>query len=198
MRLKRDLIHPSVNRKLPKMKREPIEIIPFSKEHFSSLKNEVPDSRFLVQWAGNKYIFPLSWEQMSAFMDKKQNGKQVNYLFSAHARNINVIIGHVQLTVADSEEKIGRVGSVLVFKRYRGRGFGNDLMKLIMNKGFIEMKMKELKLNVFGFNTPALRCYEKCGFRIDRRDEFRHEGEYWELVKMAMTREDFYERKCCW
>ena len=60
------------------------------------------------------------------------------------------------------------------------------LVDLLSREGFEKLGFKHLLLNVFVFNTPALRCYRSLGFRpLPNRPKPRaYGGELWELVVM--------------
>ena len=43
---------------------------------------------------------------------------------------------------------------------------------------------------MFGFNVPALRCYEKCGFQREGllKQEMYREGKYHDVVMLGLIR----------
>jgi RimJ/RimL family protein N-acetyltransferase len=47
---------------------------------------------------------------------------------------------------------------------YRGKGYGQEALKLIMAYGFRELNLQRLGLNVFAYNTAAIKAYERVGF----------------------------------
>lgn len=75
----------------------------------------------------------------------------------------------------------------------RSKGYGTEAMKLLLNFLFNEVGLRKVKLNVFGFNQRAIRCYEKCGFKVEgiNRQELYRFGRYNDNYAMAVTREDF-------
>ncbi len=48
----------------------------------------------------------------------------------------------------------------------RGKGFCKPIMKALTDFAFIILKAKTIELNVFDWNTAAIKCYEKTGFVI--------------------------------
>ena len=170
-----------------------VSLIEFEKVHYKFIENEITDSKFLMQWAGPKYTYPLSWEQMEdKIKEQDENGKK-NFLFSAAIRNSLEIIGHVQLTVIDHTTKIANIGSVLILSKFRNMGLGTEIMKAIMNFGFNQKGMNELRLGVFDFNMPAIQCYKKAGFAEYKFEEnaIEIDGEKWNHIRMKINREMF-------
>lgn len=48
------------------------------------------------------------------------------------------------------------------------KGYGTETINTLLNYFFNEMKMRAMYLDVARHNTRAIRCYEKCGFRVVR------------------------------
>lgn len=81
---------------------------------------------------------------------------------------------------------------------YRSKGYGTEAMKLFLNFLFNEVGLRKVKLNVFGFNKRAIRCYEKSGYiveGINKKEIYRY-GEYHDTYAMCITREDFNRGNC--
>ncbi|GMG98028.1 GNAT family N-acetyltransferase [Tepidimicrobium xylanilyticum] len=49
---------------------------------------------------------------------------------------------------------------------YVNKGYGTEAITTYLKYYFFQMGMKRLFLEVAQFNKRAIRCYEKCGFRI--------------------------------
>ncbi len=47
---------------------------------------------------------------------------------------------------------------------YRGKGYGTDAMRVLVRYGFQELGLYRIQLGVIGYNTRAVRSYEKVGF----------------------------------
>jgi RimJ/RimL family protein N-acetyltransferase len=166
-----------------------IQLVPFTIEHYKLLEKEIPDPKFLMQWAGPKYTFPLSWEQIKNKIDETDECGTKNFLFSASIPDTSLIIGHIQLTIIDRSAGIGNIGSVLVFEEFRKRGFGAEIIREIVNVGFHDKNLNELRLNVFDFNLPAIGCYKKIGFKeFSFENNAREvENESWNLIYLSKT-----------
>jgi ribosomal protein S18 acetylase RimI-like enzyme len=64
----------------------------------------------------------------------------------------------------------GRPNSAWVFdieidEAYRGKGYGRGLMEAA-ERELIGRGVTRLALNVFGYNTPAVKLYESLGFTV--------------------------------
>jgi RimJ/RimL family protein N-acetyltransferase len=168
-----------------------IQLVPFAFEHYKTLEKEIPDAKLLMQWAGPKYSFPLSWEQMKNKIDETDENGKKNFLFSAEIQDASIIIGHIQLTIMDRATGIGNIGSVLIFKNFRNNGFGKDILQEIVKFGFQDKNLNELRLNVFDFNESAIHCYQRIGFKeyAFEKNAREVENERWNLIRMKISRE---------
>jgi RimJ/RimL family protein N-acetyltransferase len=57
------------------------------------------------------------------------------------------------------------------------------------------MNLHRVELEVFDYNSRAIRCYEKCGFKLEgrRREAMFRDGRYHDALIMAILREEFEE-----
>ncbi|KAI0247136.1 acyl-CoA N-acyltransferase [Lactifluus subvellereus] len=69
-------------------------------------------------------------------------------------------LGHVSLNLQPPPERDAAVGIALK-GRYRGRGFGTELMHWLITYGFRELGLRRISLTVMENNIPALRMYKK-------------------------------------
>jgi RimJ/RimL family protein N-acetyltransferase len=47
------------------------------------------------------------------------------------------------------------------------RGLGSEVTRLMLEYGFVQLKLHRVELKVLEYNARGIRCYEKCGFRRD-------------------------------
>ncbi|HDM23416.1 ribosomal-protein-alanine N-acetyltransferase [archaeon] len=84
-------------------------------------------------------------------------------------------IGYV---MAHVKGKIGEIISIAVHPQHRRKGIGELLMEEIIRKLQSEFGVKRVKLQVKVSNKPAIKLYEKLGFKIGARlKEYYPDGE---------------------
>lgn len=71
------------------------------------------------------------------------------------------IIGYAGFMLVVGEADVTRVA---VFKTQRGRGYGNLLTERLVNKAW-ELEAEAITLDVRESNVPAIKAYEKNGFK---------------------------------
>jgi RimJ/RimL family protein N-acetyltransferase len=170
-----------------------ISLWPFEEKDFPLLSSEIENPRFMLQWAGPKYTFPLTWDQIGIRNQETGDGKKSVYVFRAVNPESDQTIGFIELAIRDFVSRVANVESVLVFRKYRGQGYGKQLMSAIVQFGFQQLQMNELTLCVFDFNLSAIACYRKIGFeRYEVGAAARSfDNEKWSLVRMKLSKEQW-------
>lgn len=87
------------------------------------------------------------------------------------------IVGYISLRDIKFFKRESEMGIVFDPDKLN-QGYGTDALNNFLNLYFNKYKMKRLKLKVAKFNKRALRCYEKCGFKILKEvyDEFEEQN----------------------
>lgn len=99
-----------------------IELQPFNESEFSDLLAEIPDERFLLQWAGPKYRYPLDVEQIQTTLKNTIGVKPTAQVFKVVKTDIQKTIGHIQIMDIDYNAESCVLGRVLIYSKYRRRG----------------------------------------------------------------------------
>ncbi|MFP6901852.1 MAG: GNAT family protein [Opitutales bacterium] len=150
----------------------------FDESNLTTLLSWTKTMRELRLWAGG--TFPRMPDE-STFREHLQRKTVRSY--QAEDR-WGGFIGYAEL--------VGKSGGALTLCRViidptrRGLGSGKAFVELLSRTAFGQLGFKRLLLNVFTFNTPALRCYRSLGFHPlpDRPKPRNYEGEVWELLVM--------------
>ena len=168
-----------------------IELKKFCKEDFPQLIKWIPDARFLLQWAGPNYTWPLDTQQLNATLERTYGHQPAHYMFKAVDSETGEIIGHIELVHVDYVQRAGHIGRVLVGPlELRGRGFGKQILSELITFAFCELEFQTLTINVFDFNKAGIGCYTSMGFRhVEFKKNVRQFGdEYWNIMLMQLDR----------
>ena len=103
------------------------------------------------------------------------------------------IIGRVTIASINNINRTATLGIFIGDKDYRDKGYGTEAIKLILEYGFKYMNLNNIKLDLMAFNTRALKCYEKCGFKeYGRRRNCKFvNGKYYDAISMDILAEEF-------
>jgi RimJ/RimL family protein N-acetyltransferase len=175
-----------------------IELRRFEDADIPRLIGWVPDSRFLLQWAGPQYKYPLDAVQLIATFEKTKGNMPSHFMFKAVLIPQKKIIGHIELMAVDYERKTTRLGRALIGEaETRGKGYGTAMVREAVTFAFSTVGLAEITLGVYDFNESAIACYRKLGFR---EYEFRKNAqqignEMWSLIMMRLNWENWLEQR---
>src|SRR5579859_6350552 len=124
--------------------------------------------------------------------DKKRAGSGKNYEFMFHTIAEDKAIGFGGLWVNWNHQN-GWIGIGIGEPDYRGKGYGTDAMRLLVNYGFRELGLYRVQLGVLSNNPRAIRCYEKVGFvrEVVQRAEIYRDGQRWDTYIMGILRREW-------
>ncbi len=115
------------------------------------------------------------------------------HVFGVVDRAGDRLIGRVLLFNVNLVDRTAMCGIFIGEADYRGRGYGAEALRLLLDYAFNLLNLQSVMLGVLEFNTPALRCYEKVGFRpIGRRRQARTiAGRSYDEIYMDILAEEF-------
>ena len=129
--------------------------------------------------------------QEANFGEKIKKGRSSEPHFAITTLD-NTVIGSVGINLTDFRNSDAMV-AIFVGADYTGRGYGTEAMRILVDFIFMEMNIQRVELNVFEFNERAISSYKKVGFIEEGRlrQELYRNGNYYDIVQMAVLKEDF-------
>ena len=103
------------------------------------------------------------------------------------------LIGHCALFGFEPTAQTCELGITIGDKRYWGRGYGREIIRLLLDYAFRLRNQQRVFLKVHSRNERALRAYCACGF-IEEGRLRRHvwsNGAYDDLVMMGILRTEW-------
>lgn len=106
-------------------------------------------------------------------------------------------IGWCALMGVDPVNRRAMMAILIGEKSYWGKGYGREACHLLLDHGFNILGLQSVELQVFAFNSRAIRCYERLGFQtVGRRRKARIlAGTAHDVVIMDYMAEDFGESR---
>lgn len=104
-------------------------------------------------------------------------------------------IGNTSLMEINWVDRNAEVGIFIGEKEYWDRGYGREVMKLMLRHGFKTLNLHRIFLRVFEHNLRGIRAYEHAGFVHEgrlRQDAFRN-GQYYDLLVMSVLQPEWQD-----
>ncbi|MDX2137721.1 MAG: GNAT family protein [Chloroflexota bacterium] len=106
---------------------------------------------------------PKSAARLSRWLEDEERNRD-SYIFAVRTLDLDTLIGFVQLDGIMWNHRSSWLAIAIGEPGYRGRGYGDEAMRLLLQFAFHEINLHRLQLTVFAYNAPAIHLYEKLGF----------------------------------
>ena len=113
----------------------------------------------------------------------------------AIVKNDDTLIGNISLFSINHICRSATTGLFIGEKENRGKGYGTEALRLVLNFGFSALNLHNIMLNVYSDNTQAITCYKKVGFTEfgRRRESVFKGGNYVDDVYMDILATEFFK-----
>lgn len=75
------------------------------------------------------------------------------------------VIGNIGFPNIDYINHNSEVGIFIGNKNYWSNGYGTEALNLLLDFGFNILNLNSIHLKVYSYNNPAIKCYQKVGFK---------------------------------
>lgn len=108
----------------------------------------------------------------------------------------DILLGNIGFADIDHISRKAEVGLFIGEAEYRGKGYGTEALRLMLDYGFKTLNLHNIMLRVHSDNEEGLACYKKVGFHeFGRRREAKFKnGHYLDVVYMEILDTDFYKK----
>lgn len=103
------------------------------------------------------------------------------------------LIGNCGIHGVDQTRQCADVGLFIGEEENRNKGYGQEVLNLLLDYGFNYLNLNNIMLKVFSFNEGAINCYKKVGFKEigRRRQAYYLKGKFHDEVFMDILREEY-------
>lgn len=149
--------------------------------HYNRLYNDLRTQSRLV-------ITPLPWtlEQDERRYEGVTARKESEVVFLIYEQSSGRPIGITGLGEVDKRNRTADFGISIGEPDSRGKGYGTETTRLVLDYAFTGMGLHNVLLTVFEYNLPAIRAYTKAGFKEfgRRRESIFMGGRLWDIIYM--------------
>ena len=138
---------------------------------------------------------PVHANQHQAWFDGLSSRSDI-VMFGISLNDDGALIGSCQLHSINTTHRNAELQIRLGDVAERGRGYGTEACRLLVDYGFKDLNLHRIYLHVFASNDAAIRTYKKTGFAQEGvlRKAAHLDGEWVDVIVMGLLRNE-YERK---
>lgn len=180
-----------------------LRLRPYKKCDAANIAGWSADERTYYIWGGYRFgDYPVTEEMInSKYFDNNGDCIEEDNFYPFTAFDDTGAVGHFILRYTSGNNRIIRIGWVIVDGSKRGMGYGKEMIHLALEYAFDIFKAEKVTIGVFEKNTPAYKCYLSSGFRNAENTPDSYEelmGENMKIVELEITKEQFKQQgeKC--
>ena len=140
-------------------------------------------------------ISPLSQEDTEQWIRRtwETRKKHQNFFFAIELIKNKRLLGICGLFGVRKINRKAEVMMTIFEEAQRGKGYGNEALKLLLNYGFNQLNLHRIILFTHEINKRAQQIYEKIGFKPGgrRRQASFFEGAYHDILLYDMLESEF-------
>ena len=114
---------------------------------------------------------------------------------AGEADPVGKCVGTVRLHSLDAHDHRARYAIGIFDAHYRGKGYGREVTKLVLDYAFGVLNLHRVDLRVLEFNSVAIACYQACGFAVEgrERESCCIQGEWYDDIMMSILQEEWQQ-----
>ena len=179
--------------------------------HFPKLSGErvflspvaLEDAELWARWLNDQAVsLPLGDEAYITYgieraqQDVRETAQRQDHVFTIVEKESGRAVGRCLLFAVNPVDRCAMVGIFIGEGDSRGKGYGQEAMRLLLDFSFNLLNLHNIMLGVFAFNERAIHAYQRLGFHeIGRRREARWiGGKAYDVIFMDLLEEEFRAR----
>ena len=159
----------------------------------------VEDAAIYVKWLNDPTVSEnigmdtkiTTLESEKEWLKENQN----KYNFAIVLKESDKLIGNISLIEADLVHRNAVLGIFIGDDSNRGKGYGKEAIKLLLEYGFNNLNLNNIMLSVYSFNKRAIKVYESLGFKKfgTRHKSHYFKGKFYDEIQMEILKEEYSE-----
>lgn len=140
-------------------------------------------------------VTPLGESDDEKFIEKVYNSED-RIWFSVWSLEEKKIVGEAGLLRMFPAWRTTDMTIIIGDRDARGKGYGLETARLLLNYAFGYLNFHRVAIGVVGFNTKALKFWERAGFKQEgiQRDGYYYNHHYHDFIMMSILEEEYRER----
>ena len=101
--------------------------------------------------------------------------------------------GSLGFRLVNERNRIAEAGRFAVHPRFRGRGIGDEAVRLFQRHLLVDLDLHRVELQIYGFNERAIAQAERTGYVREgvKRKAYLKDGEWQDAVLFGLLRDEF-------
>ena len=150
-----------------------------------------------TKYLGDLFVWPQTVRNSDDFLESRLSGSRREASFVIADKYTQDYLGQADLMDINWIDRCATVGMVIGRSDNRGKGIGEEALRLLCDFAFLKLGLMRVDLHVYSGNERAIACYEKAGFvkeGVKRKARYCN-GAFMDLVLMSILREEWEQTR---
>lgn len=136
-------------------------------------------------------VFPVNREELERYWEA--SGPPDSVMFAVCDKKTDQYIGNARLSSIDWINRRCAYGRLIGDKDSRGKGYGTEMLVLLMSYAFLKLGMNRMTTGVVISNEASIRSNEKAGMIREgvQREALWKDGRFQDVISFALVRADY-------
>ena len=163
--------------------------------YLSPMREE--DAEVYAKWMNDSMITDSLGSSTMVFSEEAERSwleeNLGEYQFAIVEKESDILIGNCGIQEVSHTFQRAEIGLFIGEEKNRGKGYGKEVLSLLLEYCFDTLNMHNVMLKVFSFNEQAIHTYKRVGFKEigRRREAYYAKGKFWDDVYMDILKEEF-------
>lgn len=157
------------------------------------------DLRTLQRWRNSNEIWPYNTQYILLNMiNQKQWYEQIiqknsDRIMFMITNKLGKPIGVCGLIHIDLKDKTASIAIIIGEKKYQSRGFGTEILQMLIHYGFNKIKVHRIEAQVFAYNAVSTKLFKKMNFKqeVTLRDSLWRQGKWWDVFILSVLQNEY-------
>lgn len=153
----------------------------------------------VAKWSNDIYVAirtgdisdMITYELQRGYLENMNNSR--GYAFYIIREDDDEVIGIARLMRVNFINRNAVMGIFIGERNDRSKGIGSEATNLLLDFGFNVLNLRNIMIETYSFNEPAIKAFKKCGFKEigRRRKSIIYGNNEYDEVFMDMLSDEF-------
>lgn len=162
-------------------------------------KITINDLTTLQKWRNSSEIWPYNTQYVLLNMINQQQWyKQITQKNSDRIMfmvtdKMGKPIGVCGLIHINLKAKIASVAIIIGEKKYQSKGFGTEILQMLLDYGFNQIRIHRIEAEIFAYNQVSAKLFKKLNFKqeVILRDSLWRNGKWWDILILSILQNEY-------
>lgn len=157
------------------------------------------DLKTLQRWRNSSEVWPYNTQYILLNMINQKQWyeqniqKNSNRIMFMVTNKVGESIGICGLIHMNAKDKSASIAIIIGEKKYHNKGFGIEILQLLINYGFAKIKLHRIEAEIIAYNQISVNLFKKMNFKqeVIMRDSLWRQGKWCDVYTFSLLQNEY-------